>query len=242
MSDTRLYCPALAQGRFEVSTEEARHALASRRLRIGDPVILFDGAGHEASATITAAGRNDLAFSVGPVQDRPCDLPHRLTIAVAMPKAARQGLLIEKCTELGASAIRPIIARRSVVLFKGDPSAKWHRRAIEAAKQSKRAWVPEVARPRPFAEDIKDIAGFDLAMLAHPGGESILDRLSMLREGARLIAYIGPEGGWSDEERAIARECGATEVCLAPRVLRTETAAMAVCALVAAIGANRPHG
>ena len=242
MSDTRLYCPALAQGRIEVSTEEARHALASRRLRTGDSVVLFDGAGHEASATITAAGKNDIAFAVGPVQHRPCDLPHRLTIAVAMPKVPRQGFLIEKCTELGASVIRPIIAQRSVVRFKGDPTAKWHRRAIEAAKQSRRAWVPGVARPRAFAEDIKDIAGFDLVMLAHPGGEPIVDRLRELPDGAKLIAYIGPEGGWSDEERTVAQECGAIEVHLSPTMLRTETAAMAVCAHVAAIGANRPRG
>ena len=236
-----MYCPGLADGRIEVSPEEARHALASRRLRTGDPVILFDGAGHEASATITAAGKQDIAFFVGPVLHRPCDLPHRLTIAVAMPKVSRQGFLIEKCCELGVAAIRPIIAQRSVVRFKSDPSAKWHRRAIEAAKQSRRAWVPAVARPRSFAEDVMDIAGFDLAMIAHRGGESIVDCVSKLPAGAKLIAYIGPEGGWSDEERAIARECGATEVHLSPTVLRTETAAMAVCALVAAIGANRPR-
>lgn len=236
MSDLRLYCPGLRDRRVEVSPEEARHALAARRLRSGDRLTLFDGIGTEADAVITSARKNDLALSAGPIREVPFELDHRLTIAVAMPKSPRQGHLIEKCTELGVAAIRPILAEHGVVRFKGDPSNKWRRRAIEAAKQSRRAWIPEFDPPCSLADDLRRITEFDLAVIAQIGAdESLADRLRELPERSRIIAYVGPEGGWSDAEVARARAHGVIAVRLSPTVLRTETAAIAVCALVAAM-------
>ncbi len=232
----RLYCPTLQVGTVELPAEEAHHAISVLRIRSGTTVTLFDGAGREASAIIDAMGRHKTTADVETVATRPFDVSPRITLAVAMGRAHRQGYLVEKCTELGVSAIWPIIAARSVSKPDAGSILKWTRRAVEAAKQSQRAWVPEITAPQTFDESVTRASEFEAACIAHRDPDSI--PLGPLLEDqvndARVLVWVGPEGGWSDDEVNKAVDAGAATVTLGPTILRTETAAVAVCAAAAA--------
>ncbi len=236
MSATRLYCPNLTQGPNELSESESHHAIASLRIRPGDEVTLFDGAGREAIGRVLHTGRRKLQVEVMAIAEYPHDTPRRLTLAVAMPKANRQGYLIEKCTELGVAAIWPVVTDRSVTRPRRRAVEKWYARAVEAAKQSNRRWVPRIADPMSFTESIERVGQLDAVGMADldSSAGSIVDLMARVPEGGAVGIWIGPEGGWTQKEREFARRAGAESVSLGPTVLRTETAAVAVCAVAAA--------
>ena len=235
MPPCRLFHSTLHEGLLELSVEESHHAIGSKRAKFGDEVTLFDGAGREATGRIAKVDRHRIHIDVARITTRPFDLVHRITLAVAVGKIHRQGYLIEKCTELGVAAIWPIIAGRSV--SKPGPAAveKWSRRAIEAAKQSGRCWVPTIAMPQAFPAVLARCGEFDALALTDTGSNdaSFAAFLSAVREGSEILVLVGPEGGWTDDERKRAAENGAVLTNLGPTVLRTETAAVAVCAAAA---------
>ncbi len=142
MSAPRLFVPDLKTGLNIVGAEEAHHAVHALRLATGDAIVVFDGRGNEAGAQVTKASRGELLVEVEDVSGHGFDTPARLTLAVSMPKTHRQGYLIEKCTELGVTAIWPMMTKHTVAKPGQAAVEKWRRRAIEAAKQSGRRWLP----------------------------------------------------------------------------------------------------
>lgn len=231
----RLYCPTLRVGTVELPAAEAHHAVTVLRVRPGATVTLFDGAGHEAAAIISETDRQQTSAEVATITTHPFDVTPRITLAVAMGRAHRQGYLIEKCTELGVSAIWPIIAARSVSKPDAGATLKWTRRAVEAAKQSQRAWVPEIIAPQTFDESINRASEFEARCIAHrdPVSVPLGPLLEDQPKDGRVLVWVGPEGGWSGDEVDQAVAAGAAIVTLGPTVLRTETAAVAVCAAAA---------
>jgi 16S rRNA (uracil1498-N3)-methyltransferase len=219
-----------------MSAVESRHAIGSWRVKMGEEVMLFDGAGREAVGLVASVGRR-LEVEVTEIQEHPFDMRRRLTLVVAMPKTHRQGYLIEKCTELGVAAVWPIVADRSVTKPRPGAAERWSRRAIEATKQSCRRWVPMIAAPMTVGESIGRIGEFGAAGLTDvdPLGKPLPSFFSALPESSSVIVWVGPEGGWTDIERDQAIEAGAMKVKLGPTVLRTETAAAAVCAVAAVV-------
>lgn len=245
MRRIRLFCSDLNDGSVLLSPEESRHAAVSLRLRPGDKVIVFDGAGREALGVVSDARAEDaepvrrrrVRIDVGKITLRPFELAYRVTLAVAVAKPHRQGYLIEKCTELGVSAIWPIVADRSVGRASPGAIEKWFRRAIEAAKQSGRTWVPTIAQSQTYVESLSRGGEFDAVCMADVGAAAPLgSHLSSQPAPAGVLVFVGPEGGWSDAERSQALEAGVTFVGLGPTVLRTETAAVAVCAAAGMCG------
>lgn len=241
----RLFCSNLTAGTVLLSSEETRHALLSLRVKPGQEVTLFDGAGREAHGIVSRADASDghrdrhrpLSVDVGTVICRPFELIHRVTLGVAMTKLPRQGYLIEKCTELGVDAIWPMTTDRSVAKTSDAAVERWRRRAVEAAKQSDRAWVPRILRPNPFAEVLARIGEFDAAGLADVSADTTIESFLAPQDTRKsALVLIGPEGGWSDVEREQAQEAGLTPIRLGPTILRTETAAVAVCAVAALLG------
>lgn len=226
-----------------LSPEESHHAMASLRAETGREVVLFDGAGREGVGVVDleagekgrAGKHRRLRVQVSSVRKRPFELAHKITLAVAMTKPLRQGYLVEKCTELGVAAIWPIMAERGVARPTAAAVEKWHRRAIEATKQSGRAWVPQITAPQSFSECLTRVGEFSASVLLHidPSGIPFSAVLARQPEGAAMLAWVGPEGGWSDAEREGAAEAGVLLGTLGPTVLRTETAAVAVCAAAA---------
>lgn len=235
MTLPRLYCPSLGRTPLELPADELHHARNVLRAKPGDQVVLFDGAGRESTATVGAIHRHGMEIEPGEVAIRPFDLACRLTLFIALPRQHRQGFLVEKCTELGVAAIMPIVTERSVVRPSASPCEKLHRRAVEAAKQSGRAFVPTIGTPLRLADSLTRVAEFCRAWMANPGADrpTVLDALHGVPSGGEVACWIGPEGGWSDEELEAAKSAGLAFLCLAPTVLRIETAAIAVCAAAA---------
>jgi len=196
---------------------------------------LFDGVGHEAVGVIVRIQRRALHVEVQRIIQRPFELSRKITLAVAMGRAHRQSYLVEKCTELGVAAIWPIMADRSVTRPGGPAVDKWQRRAIEAAKQSGRAWVPRIADSQTLAAALQRTGEFDASSVALPDPHltSVGAFLALQRAGSAVLVWVGPEGGWSEDERQSLIQSGAVPTSLSPTVLRTETAAVAVCAAAA---------
>lgn len=236
MVERRFYCPGLKKGMNEFPAEEATHATRVLRIAENDEVVLFDGKGIEADATIVVANRKQVTAEVADLRRLKPELSITLTIAVAMIKSHRQNYLIEKCTELGVSAIWPIAAERCVVRANEAGIEKWQRRAVEAAKQSKRAWVPEIATPKNVEAGLRDVTGNAHQFVAdlQPNAATLPQRIREISFGTPIVVWIGPEGGWTNSELDIFLRSGVESVRLAPTVLRTETAAISACAILAA--------
>lgn len=231
----RLFSPDLTGETVVLTPEESHHAATSLRVKAGDEIILFDGAGSEATGLITRVNRKRVDVAVSHHKSLPFELSCKLTLGVAMGRTHRQAYLVEKCTELGVAVIWPLITEHSTTRPGASAVAKWERRAIESAKQSHRAWVPQfeapmslkacLARANKFA--VAAIADVDRSATPFP---TILERG---RNAKSMLVLVGPEGGWSDAERDQAAKANLTKTKLSPTILRTETAAVAVCAAVA---------
>ncbi len=226
-----LDAPLTGPGQFLLGREESHHALNALRVHRGDIVVVFDGLGRHAEALVVETGKAGLKVQVDSVLEV-ARLPNRLTLATAIPKGKRWQMLIEKCTELGVDRIIPIQTARGVAKGEGDP-AKWRRWIGEAAKQSRRAWLPEIGEPRSF-RDLPAMAGSAgaLLLLADPEGESPGTYREIIRGAPEAVVLVGPEGGFTPEEEEFCRDMGARGICLSPFVLRVETAAAAGCAIV----------
>lgn len=207
---------------LELTGAECHHAVKVARVRVGEEIELFDGRGNAAAATVRSidAGRAVVVVESVDVPSR--ESPFRLVLAMSLIHLDRFELVLQKATELGAHRIIPLIADRSEVRLerirgRGD---RWARIIVEAVKQSGRSRVPELAEPRPLEEVLEGEGPFVLFDGEEPE-TGVLSKVS----GATLL--IGPEGGWSEREIALARERGASLRRLGPRRLRAETAAIA---------------
>lgn len=227
---------AVAGTRVEVDGDEAHHAVAVRRLRVGEQVVLTDGAGRSGNGVVTGTGKRLLTVTLSEVtrQQRPTP---SFTVVQAIPKGERGELAVEVLTEVGADRIVPWAAARSVAVWRGERVAKSHARwratAREAAKQARRSWHPDVAPPATTAEVAALVAAADLAVVLHEGAAGPLSELEVPGAGEVLVV-VGPEGGLAPEELTAFETAGARAVRLGPEVLRTSTAGVvAVGALMA---------
>jgi 16S rRNA (uracil1498-N3)-methyltransferase len=215
--------------------EEARHAAASRRLHPGDALWLFDGRGATARATLLRVGARgrELALRVEHRRTEPPPAPVHL--ACAIPKGDRQQVLLDMATQLGMTDFTPLACERSVVKPGAANRGRWRRICLEACKQSRRPRLPVLHEPAsPHEVAVRAVAaGFSL-WVAHPGDGAIpASALATSRDQARGAAIlIGPEGGFTQEEVDAVRAAGGTAVALGPAVLRIETAAVALLAML----------
>ena len=215
----------------EVTGDEAHHAVAVRRLREGEAVVLTDGAGTRATGPVSSTGKRVFAVTVESVErvDRPGPL---VTVVQALPKGDRGELAVEVLTEVGVDRVVPWAASRSVAVWRGDRAlkshAKWAATAREAAKQSRRAWHPEVS-PLASTDEVAALVGAaDLALVLHEGATTVLASLEV--PAGSLLLVVGPEGGLAEEELAMFEAAGARVVRLGAEVLRTSTAGVAAVA------------
>ena len=239
----RLHVPAplAAGGPLALPAEAVRHAQVLR-LQPGDALTLFDGTGGEWTARVESMGRRDAAVRVFDHLPVERELPLAVTLALAMPAGDRMDGLVEKATELGVAAIQPLVTERSVLRLSGDRADKrrahWHAIAVAACEQCGRNRVPAVHAPRP-------LEGWLASLAADEGTARWLLGWREARDFARvrdaemtaLLVLSGPEGGLTEAEEDIARACGFLPVGLGPRVLRADTAPLAVLAALALRGA-----
>jgi 16S rRNA (uracil1498-N3)-methyltransferase len=207
------------------------------RLRPGDRVILLDGAGREAEVVLTTFSRKQVSGEVVACRAAPPPPHPHVTLYQAVLKGERFTWVLQKATELGVAAIVPVVSERTVVPFAEasdpDKATRWGRIIREAAEQSRRGTLPLLHPPIRWPDACAAMALTEAALL--PWEESTTPLAAALAQAhaARHVAIaIGPEGGFSPAEMAAARVAGLTPISLGPRILRAETAALAVCALV----------
>ena len=229
-----------------LNAEEARHAGEVLRLQSGDEIFVFDGAGREFHCAIQTIKRDSTELSVIAEVDpaRP-ESSLNLTLAIALLKNEKFDLVIQKATELGVKRIVPLNTERADVRLRDNDSAnkrlaRWRRIALEAAKQTGRAYIPEIAAPLTFnllltsAVDDKQLAtSATRLMFSERGGRSLAEAtINFSASSGAIIAAVGPEGGWTDDEIGLAGEGGWEIVTLGGRTLRAETAGITVVALL----------
>jgi 16S rRNA (uracil1498-N3)-methyltransferase len=211
-----------------LSGSEAHHLLHVMRASPGEHVVLFDGRGGQYDAEVVARGRKTVQLAVGAHQPVDCELAFELTLGMPLPKGERQRWLVEKLVELGVSRLVPLVTARSARKGENRTGARLASYVIGATKQSGRNRLMEIGPIRSWEEWTSQSA--PRRLIAHSGGQG-LDEIDLSRPEATRIA-IGPEGGFTDEEVARALEHGWQPVCLGPRTLRMETAAMVLAAAV----------
>lgn len=220
----------------EVDGDEAHHAVAVRRLRVGEQVALTDGRGHWVTGSVETTGKRHFAVRVATAQQVPEPEP-ALRVVQALPKGERGELAVEVLTEIGVATIVPWAAARSVAVWKGERAvkslARWRSTAREAAKQSRRAWHPQVSELADLDAVVACVRAADLALVLHEEAEHALADLDVPVDG-QVLLVVGPEGGISPEELTALVGAGALGVRLGPEVLRTSTAGLAAAAALLA--------
>jgi 16S rRNA (uracil1498-N3)-methyltransferase len=215
--------------------DEARHAAGSRRLKPGDNLWLFDGRGGLARAELLGPGGRGHALQLR-VQARRAEPPPQppLHLCCALPKGDRQQILLDMATQLGMTAFTPLVCARSVARPGAASRARWQRICLQACKQSRRPWLPVIHAPATPQALAQAAAAKHDVWIAHPGARtSPAAALAMRGDPARgLTILIGPEGGFTPEEVEAAVAAGALAVALGAAVLRIETAAIALLALL----------
>jgi 16S rRNA (uracil1498-N3)-methyltransferase len=244
MTRRRFYAPA---GAFDANAktvtlagDEARHLRDVLRLTRGDEVFLFNGDGKEYRCSVQDIGRASSTLSViEEVEAASNESPLKLTLAVALLKGEKFDLVVQKATELGVARIIPVKTTRADIHLPDNAGVqkrvtRWQRIALESAKQSGRAVVPQVMEPAEFSKLVSDNGslGARRFMFSERDGEPLPESAGSQSSADPIIALVGSEGGWTDEEIAVAREGGWVIVTLGGRTLRAETAAIAVSALL----------
>ena len=248
MTRRRFYAPpanfALDEKSVTLSAEETRHARDVLRLQTGDEVFVFDGAGREFHCTVQTIKRDSTELSVlAEVEPARPESQLTVTLAIALLKGDKFDLVIQKATELGVKRIVPLITDRADIRLRNDEDAqkrvtRWRRIALEASKQAGRAYVPEIAAPitfnvllAPATPELSDSA-IRLMFSEREGTSLSAATNAFADEPGEIVAVVGPEGGWSDEEIELDRSSGWKTITLGGRTLRAETAGITVVALL----------
>ncbi|HWL51407.1 MAG TPA: 16S rRNA (uracil(1498)-N(3))-methyltransferase [Chthoniobacteraceae bacterium] len=215
---------------------EAHHAVDVLRVRQGDRIVIFNGRGAEATTEVVEADKRRLDLKVLH-QAKSEPLACRITLAQAIPKGKTMDLIIQKATELGVSAIVPLVSERTVVQCSPEEAArkreKWQGVVIEAGKQCGRNWLPPVAEPVTPKAFFADSPRFDLMLIASLQSDALPPRKVLEEVQATLggkpkevLILIGPEGDFTPAEISLAKIAGCRPITLGPIVLRSETAAL----------------
>ena len=206
------------KGLVNLSSDESRH-LKVKRHKEGDKICVFNGKGKIGICKVIKNG-----IEIESIKEFPKD--DFLTIATAVPKGERMDFLLQKLTELNVSRIIPLKTKYSIVEPKETKQKRWERIIMEASKQSKRAWLPEIKNLTNFSDVLKEKADVKI-LLSH--GEK---PLNLPKSAKNVIVIIGPEGGLADEEINQAEKAGFVKASIGDLTLRIETAAMAAAAII----------
>ena len=250
MSERYFSSQPITSDHITLDGPEAHHLLHVMCAAAGDPVTLFDGSGAEFQAHVETLRRTEVGLKIVERREISRELSFPLAVGVALPRGDRQKWLVEKLTELGVTTLVPLITERGVAQPNTNAVERLGRAVIEAAKQCGRNRLMEIAKPQAWDEWILSDFGFRISdfgfriigairnpqfaidyrrFVAHPGGSSLRE-IGPSQPGPTQLA-IGPEGGFTDAEVEAAATAGWEKISLGPRILRVETAAVALAAL-----------
>jgi len=234
MRISRLYVPvALTQGKkIELDDESAHYVRTVLRFKTDSEIILFNGEGGEYACTGAEVNRKTVMIAIHAWSDRTVESPLRVTLGLGIARGDRMDISVQKAVELGVTCMTPLITERCVVQFKGEKKPQrwlhWQKIVQHAAEQSGRATVPELTEIEHLQLWVNKQQG--LKVFLDPYAESTLADLNPQDRHVTLLT--GPEGGFSGQERDIAKAAGFIPVRLGSRILRTETASLAALAAV----------
>jgi 16S rRNA (uracil1498-N3)-methyltransferase len=229
---TRVYVdtPVASGKRVVVEGSAANHITRVLRLRSGDALTVFDGSGGEFGARIEEFRKDTVVVSVEDHRPLDRESPLTLTLAQGVSRGERMDWIIQKATELGASRIVPVFTKRSVVRLDDKQAERklqhWRAITVAACEQCGRNRLPDLVTPVDFFDVLPEsFAQGTTRLLLSPSGELRIDDLRDIQTGVTVL--IGPEGGLDEVEQDSALRAGFKAVRMGPRVLRTETAAIA---------------
>lgn len=224
--------------RVVIVGQDVNHIKNVLRMKIGEELAVSNGQdGREYCCGITGLSEDEVFCELRFIKEDGLELSSKVTIYQGLPKVDKMELIIQKAVELGAHRIVPVAAKRCVVkLDEKKAKAKvvrWQAISEAAAKQSKRRIVPEVAGVMTFKEAIKEASTMDVKLIPYELSEGMAKTRELIEKvspGESVAVFIGPEGGFEEEEVAYAAEHGVEAITLGKRILRTETAGMTVMA------------
>jgi len=227
----------VSEGQVALAPEQAHQIRDVLRLKVGDNIIILDNTGLEYLVRLSAVERDSAVGDV--IEKRPATGEPRthITLYQSMPAREKFEYILQKCTEVGVCEFVPVITQRSVVRGSSgqDRTARWRRIITEAAEQSGRGRIPELREAVEFDKAVHAIACFERCIIAAVGAKGAGLR-EVLHCGpvapVRIALFIGPEGGFTDDEIRLACAKGAAAINLGKRILRTETAAVVASALI----------
>jgi 16S rRNA (uracil1498-N3)-methyltransferase len=233
----RFFAPTVDPGDETVTLpkEEAEHLTRVLRLGIGDTVSVFDGRGHEWTARIVSVVRRDVRVQLVSHLEPAAEPAVAVTLAQAILKSDKMDDIVRDAVMLGAAAVQPLVTARTETtvgaLNRGVRVDRWQRVALASVKQSRRAVLPEIRRPLTLESFLQDPQTALSLMLVEPGAPEVeVESLSVLQRQAvpqDATIFVGPEGGWTEEELAAARSRGVRLVSMGQRTLRADAVPVA---------------
>jgi 16S rRNA (uracil1498-N3)-methyltransferase len=229
----------LAPGRaLRLPEEKSLHLLRVLRLREGDAVTLFNGDGHDYAARITGTEKKAVELTVDTSAARHNESPLAITLLQGVARGDKMDLILQKATELGVRAIQPVLTERTEVKLDAERAerriAHWRGVVAAACEQSGRSRVPDVAEPRALHEALAALPTDARRLILDPHRGRALKALG-IDTAHPVVLVIGPEGGLGERDHKALEKSGFEGVQLGPRVLRTETAGLAVLAALQAL-------
>jgi 16S rRNA (uracil1498-N3)-methyltransferase len=220
-----------------ISGKEAHHILDVMRLKVSDQIVVFDGTGKEYIGKVKEASRKSLSLEIIKERDAVNQERYGVTLIQAIPKKDKMDYIVEKATELGVGRVIPITTARTIPDWNESKKAgiveRWQKIAQEAAKQCGRAILPEIGQISTLEEAVRNIDGYNPKLIA-----ALSDKAVKLKDALKncppgnIIAAIGPEGDFTPEEIDFANGAGFKTISLGPRVLKSDTAALALLAMI----------
>jgi len=219
-------------GSVVLDGEEAHHVATVRRVRSGEEISLTNGAGLMCHAKVDAIDNKPPAVTISVTSCERQPRPVRIHLAAALPKGDRQRTMLDMATQAGMDCFTPLSCERSVSKESGNASERWRKIAMEAMKQSRRAWLPDI-RPSMVLADLVGTLPENVLLLLASGDGRPATELAIPANVKEVVILVGPEGGFTDAEVGRIQAAGAIAVSLVESVLRTETAAVLATGLVA---------
>ena len=222
-----------------ITGPDVNHIRNVLRMRAGEELLAADGQGSEYRCILRELQDRAIRAEICRKLSGSAELPSRITLFQGLPKSDKMDLIIQKCVELGVFRIVPVTTKRTVVKLdaKKEESRRkrWTAVSESAAKQSGRGIIPEISGVQSFREAVEEAGELDVCLIPYEKAENMArtrEILSGIPAGASIGVFIGPEGGFEEEEVREAMEAGARPITLGRRILRTETAGMAVLAML----------
>lgn len=226
----------VSNGFINITGDDVKHIKRVLRLREGDEIEVCDGAGFDYECKIDSLSDDSVRAEIKSSSENMSEPPIELCVYQGMPKSDKMDYIVQKCVELGVCEIVPVITKRAVSIPRDaeKKSSRWQRIADEAAKQCGRGILPTVRNTVSFSEAISEMSCEDsLSLMPYEcEREGSLSELLRKTDKKKINVFIGPEGGFDESEVEKARKAGVFTVTLGPRILRTETAPLAVCSAI----------